>query len=59
MRDEYRRRAIYYILPLFNAISKASCEQHQLAYFTSQEIIKALNAHRKLEKTALKRQAGF
>ncbi|MEK7617732.1 MAG: PEP-utilizing enzyme [Patescibacteria group bacterium] len=61
MRDEYRRRAIYYILPLFNAISlKLAVSRHQLAYFTSQEIIKALNAHRKLEKkTALKRQAGF
>ena len=61
MRDEYRRRGIYNILPLFEIIAKhLGVSKSELAYFTSDEIINALNHSVKLKKAvALNRQKGF
>lgn len=61
MRDEYRRRGIYNILSLFEAIgSRLGLFRAQLAYFSSGEIIAALEKKIKLTKSeAAKRQKGF
>jgi len=61
MRDEYRRRGIYNILPLFEIIAKhLGVLKSELAYFTSDEIINALNHSAKFKKVvALNRQKGF
>lgn len=61
MRDEYRRRGVYNSLPLFEMIAKKlGVLRKDLAYFTSQEIINALDRSLKLKKSvALSRQKGF
>ncbi len=61
MRDEYRRRGIYNILPLFTQLSRRlGLSRSQLAYFTSAEIIEGLNRSIKLNMAgALSRQKGF
>jgi phosphoenolpyruvate synthase/pyruvate phosphate dikinase len=61
MRDEYRRKGVYSILPLFEIIAKnLGVTREELAYFTSKEIIDALNRSVKLKKSiALSRQKGF
>ncbi|OGE77958.1 MAG: hypothetical protein A2751_02865 [Candidatus Doudnabacteria bacterium RIFCSPHIGHO2_01_FULL_46_14] len=61
MRDEYRRRGIYNVLPLFETIAgRLGPARKHLAYFTSDEIISALNKSIKLSKAAAQsRQKGF
>lgn len=61
MRDEYRRRGVYNILPLFETIAdRLGVARKHLAYFTSDEIINSLNKSTKLSKaTAQNRQKGF
>lgn len=61
MRDEYRRKGIYNILPFFSEIAKRlGVTRKELAYFSSEEILKALEGATKLNKSeAVKRQNGF
>lgn len=61
MRDEYRRKGIYNILPFFTEIAnRLGVTRKELAYFSSEEILKALNRAMKLNKSeAVKRQNGF
>ncbi|MFH1790054.1 MAG: PEP-utilizing enzyme [bacterium] len=61
MRDVYRRKGVYYAIPLFTEIaSRLNIDRKELAYFTQSEIMEALNAVKKLDpKVARKRQGGF
>ncbi|MBI5135117.1 hypothetical protein HZA86_02695 [Candidatus Uhrbacteria bacterium] len=61
MRDEYRRRGIWAILPLFDEIARrCGISRQQIAYFTSTEIIDALRNNSTLSPTeAEHRQKGF
>ncbi len=61
MRDEYRRKGVCAILPLFDWIaSQLDVTRTQLAYYTSEEIIAALQNNSPLDpNTANDRQKGF
>lgn len=61
MRDEYRRKGIYNILSFFSEIAKKlGITRKELAYFSSEEILEALEKIIKLSKAeAVKRQSGF
>ncbi|MFH1292296.1 MAG: PEP-utilizing enzyme [bacterium] len=61
MRDEYRRQGVYYSIPLFTEIAKRlGVSRKELAYFTQNEIIKALKNDKPLnKKISVDRQNGF
>ncbi len=61
MRDEYRRKGVCAILPLFDEIGRRlNVKRPELAYFTAQEIIQALHNNVPLDTTiAHDRQKGF
>jgi len=61
MRDEYRRKGIYGILPFFSEMAhRLGVSRKELAYFSEEEILNTLNKAKKLSKTeAVKRQNGF
>lgn len=61
MRDEYRRKGVCAILPLFDEIGRRlNVARTDLAYFTSQEITNALHNNSPLDSfVAQARQRGF
>ena len=61
MRDVYRRKGICNILPFFEKIGKTiGVERKDLAYFTNEEIIKALETNEVPDKEEIeKRKQGF
>ncbi len=61
LRDEYRRRGIYNILPLFNELGRRlGLNRQQLAYFTEGELVNALKNNTTLDpEIAEKRKSGF
>jgi len=61
MRDEYRRRGICAILPLFDEIAaRCAVTRAHIAYFTSDEIVEALKDNQMLSTNEAEvRQTGF
>ena len=61
MRDEYRRRGIYNILPLFNAMAeRLGVRRKDLAFFSYSEIVNAIETGSKLDRDeAHARRRGF
>ena len=61
MRDEYRRRGVFAMLPFFDVLAKQlKVARKEIAYFSSQEIIDVVKNRKTLDKAEATRRAnGF